>query len=174
MLFIIVPLIVTIAIIWWACTDWSVDLGDVILGILLNLLVTPLILLGIWLGIEGFYEPNQEIISTETVEIQALADNMKYSSTLTGNIFLIQSTSESELKYYYMYKDPDKGFAFNDAPANSCYLNTTTDTPCVKILKYDYTNWFMKWAFPRPGVVEYVFYLPEEAEIIDDFTVDFQ
>ena len=114
------------------------------------------------------------IIETEEVEIHALVDNARYSSIVSGSVFIVQSRINEELKYNYMYKAENKGYGFAEVDADRCYLNYTKDKPYVKILRYDYDSAFLRWFLPCCFFDDYLFYVPEDSQVIDDFTIDFQ
>ncbi|MBO5697944.1 MAG: hypothetical protein J6R90_06085 [Alistipes sp.] len=128
--------------------------------------------LGIWLGV-ACLNPRVDVVSTETCEISALADNARYSNCVSGSVFLVQSRVNETLKYSYMYEVDGKGFGFNEVTASQCYINYSTDSPYVRIDHYDYTNGFLRWLFPNIYADEYIFHIPETAQVIDDFTIDF-
>ncbi len=173
MLFWIGLIIIAIFVIWYNIVECN-DLFECVVGLLAVSAIWVLIFFGIWLGIEICSDPKQEVIKTETVELSAVVDNVENTSYVNGTVFVIQAYSEEELKYYYMYKDAEKGYAYGEVNAKNCYINRTNEQPYLKILSYDYSNWFMKWAFPTPGNTEYIFYLPEGAKVIEDFEIDFK
>ena len=173
MLFWVVFIIIAIFVIWYNITEYN-DFFDCVLGIVASFALWGIAFFVIWLGIEVCADPKQEVINTEIVELSAVVDNIENTSYMSGNVFVIQAYSEEELKYYYMYKDSEKGYAYGEANAKICYINYTNEAPYLKILSYDYSNWFLKWAFPVPGNEEYVFYLPEGAKVIEDFEIDFK
>lgn len=172
MIFLICPLIAIVTVIVYDLIKWKeVDL-ETFLKCLLWGLISLLVALGIWLGAACF-NPKVDIVSTETCEISALADNARYSGYVSGSVFLVQSRVNETLKYSYMYEVEGKGFGFNEVTASQCYINYTTDNPYVRIDHYDYTNGFLRWLFPNIYENEYIFYIPETAQVIDDFTIDF-
>ena len=176
MLFWIVPLIVFIGILlymWIAEGEpgWGVGFGAIF-----ALLAVLLVLLSA--AITTCVAP-VDVIDTHTHEIHALADNMQYEGYVSGNVFLIRGHSSEELRYNYMYMEEGKGFGFKSAPATDSYLNylkDPNDTPSVKIVHYDWKSPVLRWCFGDGWVknTEYIFHLPEGANIIDDFTIDFE
>ena len=172
MLFIIVPAIVFIIMLlyWWIFEDepgfgFLLGLMGAILGALVVLL-SSLFFCG---------ESNMQIGQIDTYEIHALVDNASYEGHIAGNVFLISGYVDEELEYRYMYKIDGKGYAFGSIEADQCYLNTTSDTPVLEVRHQEYKNGFLRWAFGDPGVSpEYIFFLPEDAEIIDEFKIDFK
>ena len=115
-----------------------------------------------------------EIIETEEVEIYALADNPRYSSVMTG-VFIVQSITDEELKYGYMYKIEGKGYGFAEVSAEHSYLNYTNEQPKIIINTYDYSSKILR----KLGISlmsnkkEYIFYIPEDSQVIDNYIIDF-
>lgn len=172
MLFVIIPLIIFFAVFLWL---WISD-GEPGFGFVFGLLSALGSVLVVLLLSLCFAGAPLEVVDTETYEIHALADNMQYEGKVSGSIFLVQSRVDEELKYNYMYMVEGKGFGFKSANASSCYLNYLEDadaTPYVTVNRYDW-NEFLRWAFGTGwGYTEYIFYLLPDAEVIDDFTIDF-
>ena len=172
MIFLICPLIAIVAVIVYDVIKWKeVDL-ETFLKCLLWSMISLLVALSIWLSVACF-NPEVDVVSSETCEISALADNARYSSCASGSVFLVQSRVNKTLKYSYMYEVDGKGFGFNEVTASQCYINYSTDSPHVRIDHYDYTSGFLRWLFPNIYADEYIFYVPETAQVIDDFTIDF-
>lgn len=176
MLFLIIPAIVAIGIFLYFWLSEGEPGWGVAFGILFGLVAALVVLMGA--GIATLCTPI-EVVDTQVQEVHALADNMQYEGHLYGNVFIVRGHTEEEMKYNYMYMEDGKGFGFNDVPATSSYLNYVKnegDTPIVKILHYDWDSAFVRWCFGSGwvGHTEYIFYLPQDAEIIDDFTVDFE
>lgn len=172
MIFLICPLIAIVAVIVCDIIKWKEVDFETFLKCLLWGMIALLISLGIWLGISCF-NPNVDVVSTENCEISALSDNARYSGCVSGSVFLVQSRVNETLKYSYMYKVEGKGFGFKEVTASQCYINYSTDSPYVRIDHYDYTNGFLRWLLPNIYAAEYIFYIPETAQVIDDFTIDF-
>ena len=112
----------------------------------------------------------------ESKEISALVDNARFSHSVSGSVFLIQTRTDSTLKYSYMYYEDGRGYAFDEVNAKSCYINYTDGTPRLDIYHPYFTNGFVKWLLGCPGFAgyDYVFYLPQDAEVIDSFVIDFE
>lgn len=174
MIFLILPFIVIVSIIAIDFYNWGEIDGDTIMRTLLALLISLLVALFIWLGASCVIPG--ETTTVDTYEIHALTDNIRYSNLVSNSVFLIQSHSDEKLKYSYMYEVDGKGYKFNEVNATNCYINTTNDTPHVDVYNYDYKSGFWQWLFPNiwASTQEYCFYLPESAEIIDDFVIDFE
>ena len=172
MLFWFIPLVVFVGfIIWGICNgEFATGLG---FGAILAL-VSVLVLMLFGLICTGLAP--QAITETETHEIHALVDNVEYENRVSGSVFLIRAYTDEELKYNYMYMVDGKGFTFNSVKAKNCYLNKTSDTPYVVINHYDCSNKIFNFLFGEHWNChkEYIFYLPQDAEIIDDFTVDLE
>ena len=172
MIFLILPLAAIVAVIVYDLIKWKEADFETFLKCLLWSLISLLVALGIWLGVACF-NPEVDVVSSETCEISALADNARYSSCVSGSVFLVQSRVNETLKYSYMYEVDGKGYGFKEVTASQCYINYSTDSPHVQIDHYDYTNGFLRWLFPNIYENEYIFYIPETAQVIDDFTIDF-
>lgn len=172
MIFLICALIAIVIVIVYDVVKWKGADVETFLKCLLWSLISLAVALGIWLSVACF-NPKVDVISTETCEISALADNARYSGCVSNSVFLVQSRVNETLKYSYMYKVDGKGYGFNEVTANQCYINYSTDTPYVQIDHYDYVNGFLRWLFPDIYGAEYIFYIPETAQVIDDFTIDF-
>jgi hypothetical protein len=172
MLFWLVPLIVFVSfVVWGFCnSELGAGLG---FGAILAALSVVLVLLAALLF--NCLAP-QAITETETYEIHALVDNVEYEGRVSGSVFLVRAYTNEELKYNYMYMVDGKGFAFNSVKAKDCYLNKTSETPYIVINHYDCSSGFINFLFGSHWSChrEYIFYLPQDAEIIDDFTVDLE
>ena len=135
-------------------------------------LVAALIL---WLGI-GCIVPSCDpiVINSTPTEIHALVDNARYSDTVSGSVFLIQHRNEENLKYSYMYYAEDKGYGFDEVDASKCYINYTDEAPHVVRNHMNYRGAIWRWLFPDIYEDEYIFFIPENAEVINDFAIDFE
>lgn len=172
MIFLILPLITIVAVIIYDLVKWQeLDSGTGLKCFVLSF-ISLIVALGIWLGV-AYFNPKVDVVSTETCEISALADNARYSGHVSGSVFLVQSRVNETLKYSYMYKVNSKGFGFKEVSASQCYINYSTDAPYVRIDHYDYANSFLRWLFPNIYKNEYIFYIPEDAQVIDDYNIDF-
>ena len=176
MLFWIVPLVVFIGLLLYMWISDGEPFWGACFGMLGAFLAMFLVLLSAAVAL--CFAPVGEVDS-HTHEIYALADNMQYEGYVSGNVFLIRGHTSEELRYNYMYMEEGKGFGFKSAPATDSYLNyleDPNDTPSVKIISYDWESPVLRWCFGSDWVKssEYIFYLPEGANIIDDFTIDFE
>ncbi len=175
MIFLICVLIAVVAVILYDGINygWKLLDGETFLKALLFGLLSLAVAVFLWLGIEDCFNPKTETVYSETYEISALADNARYSGHVSGSVFLVQSRVNEELKYSYMYETEDKGFGFKEVDAESCYINYSTDTPYVQINHQDYASGFLRWLLPNCYGKEYIFYIPETAQVIDDYVIDF-
>ncbi len=165
--------VVSIIIFAILCSVWCGSEGtfqDGLLGGIAGCLLGVLFALCLWCFSAG---APMEVTSTQTYEIRAIADDPRYSGVVSRSVFMIQAKVDESLVYNYMYNEPGKGFSFGKVSAESSYINYTTDTPCVEINCYDYQSEFFRWLFPNPKDNEYIFYLPESAQIIDNYVIDF-
>ena len=173
MIFVICIVIGLIAGVIIAYKEWDWDilmLGYGVIGGLLGLLAGAVL----WIGIALPCDSHRAVVDTKEVEIHALVDNARYSSVVSGSVFIVQSRANEELKYSYMYKEEGKGFGFAEVDADHSYINYTKEQPRVKILTNDYDNAFLRWLLPNIYCKDYLFYIPEDSQVIDDFTIDFQ
>lgn len=153
--------------------EWGFEIENILAGILGGL-VGLLVALVLWLGICLFPGSDPIVVNTSEVEVHALADNARYSSTVSGSVFIIQSRTDEKLKYSYMYMCEGKGYGFDEVDAKQCYINYTKDTPKVIHQYIDYKSAAFRWLFPDIFEDEYIFYLPEDAQVINDFNIDFE
>lgn len=115
----------------------------------------------------------------QTYELYALADYASYEGHVSGNAFLISGTIDEKLEYRYIYTVDGKGYTVGPAiKADECYINYGFEQPRLEIRTEVLKPGFWKWAL---GVTdedafntEYIFYLPENAEIIHDFVIDLE
>ena len=174
MIFLICGLIGLIVGLILVYRDWGWDMDMLLYGFVGTLagMAAALIL---WLGI-GCLLPGCEsaTINSSTTEIHALADNARYSTTVSGSVFLIQRHTDEKLKYSYMYFAEGKGYGFNEVDAKQSYINYTDETPYVRHDYIDYKSAFCRWLFPDIYEDDYVFFLPEDAQVINDFQIDFE
>ena len=173
MIFIICGIIGIIVGVILAYRKWDWDilmLLDGLIGCLVGLLAGGVLCFCIALPCDN----HQAVVDTKEVEIYALVDNARYSSTVSGSVFIVQSRTDAELKYSYMYKEENKGFGFAEVDADHCYINYTKEQPHIEILTYDYDTAFLRWLLPNVFCKEYLFHIPEDSQIVDDFTIDFQ
>ena len=172
MIWLIVPIVFVGAWLWF-----SIQEEDILEGFLKGLFAA--FIAGILcLGTSGViaYTSDVEYEVTESKEISALVDNERFSHTASGSVFLIQSRTDSTLKYSYMYYENGRGYAFDEVDAKSCYINYTDGAPRLDIYRPYFTNEFVKWllGYSTFEDCEYVFYLPQNAEVIDSFEIDFE
>ena len=172
MIWSIIPIVFIVTWIWLGIQEESIFRG-LLAGLVVAVLATILCFFT-WVAIECASNVEYEI--AESKEISALVDNARFSHTVSSSAFLIQTRTDSTLKYSYMYYEDGRGYAFDEANAKSCYINYTNGTPRLDIYHPYFTNGFVKWLFGCPTFTdyEYVFYLPQDAEVIDSFVIDFE
>ena len=178
MIFLIIPIIGFFIGFGYSIWEWGRLDGDALLygmmGLLLGLLFAIVLVLLI-----GAFTPT-EMVLVDEYNIYALADNSRYESYVSGNAFLIRGHSKEDLVYQFMYIKDGKGYAFMEADATKSYLNYLSDangTPKVEIYCEKYTSDFMSWLIGADlfgSDQEYIFWLPQDAKIVDSFIVDFE
>ncbi len=173
MIFVIAPIVGIIIAVVWNIFEWGWD-PEVILSGWLGGLVGLLVAMVLFIGCAFLPGAQPVVINTSTTEIHALADNARYSHQVSGSVFLIQTKTETELKYSYMYMAEGKGYGFGEINAKQAYINYTDGTPYMEHLHMDCKNAFMRWLLPDVYNDEYIFYLPEDAEVVNDYVIDFE
>jgi hypothetical protein len=146
--------------------------GDTVLSGFLGGIIGIGVALLLWVGVMCLPAEKIGVVDTDTTNIHALADNARYSSYVSGSVFLIQSKTEEKLKYSYMY-ECDKGYGFAEVCAHASYINYTNEEPRVTHNHLDLKNPILRWLFPDVYEDEYIFYIPEDAQVINDYSIDF-
>ena len=173
MIFLIVPVIgIIIGIIVHIC-EWGWE-AEVCLAGLIGGLIGLVVAVILWFGCALLPGAQPTVINTSDTEIHALVDNARYSSQVSGSVFLIQTKTEEKLKYSYMYMAEGKGYGFNEVDAKQAYINYTNETPHMVRQYIDCESAFLRWLLPDIYDDEYIFYLPEDAEVINDYVIDFE
>ena len=169
MLFLIIPVLVFVIVFARAIWDDESAFGFplALLTALLSLMLTFIV----GMCLQG---APIEVAHSETCEIHALVDNARFSGRVAGNVYLIQSHYDEDLEYSYMYMVEGKGYAFNEVNANRCYLNFINGEPYLVKNTLRFQNEALEWLIGYWGGPEYIFYLPNDAEVIDDFVIDFE
>ena len=172
MIWSIIPIVFIVAWICFSIEEESI-FGGLLVGLVLALLVA---ILCFFTCVVIECASNVEYEIAESKEISALVDNARFSHTVSSSVFLIQTRTDSTLKYSYMYYEDGRGYAFDEVNAKSCYINYTDGAPRLDIYHPYFTNGFVKWLLGCPAFTgyEYVFYLPQDAEVIDSFVIDFE
>ena len=169
MLLLIIPVLVFVIV--FACAIWddepALGFPVALLSALLSLMLTLVVAM-------GFQSAPTEVAYSETCEIHALVDNARFSGRVAGNVYLVQSRYDENLKYSYMYMVEGKGYAFNEVNANRCYLNFVDGEPYLVKNTLAFQNETLEWLIGYWGGPEYIFYLPSDAEVIDSFVIDFE
>lgn len=151
----------------WSDWGWGEGIGAFVIGLIFTFLGTIPIAFVIGACEWGETRP----VVQERYELTAMQDNTQLSSSACGLIFVAQVRVNEKLMYTYMYKD-ELGIATDSVPANKSYINSTSETPYVLVMGKEYVNPVLRQWLPLVVNPEYVFYLPEDAEIADDFTID--
>lgn len=172
MLWLIIPIVFVVAWIFCSFLDDSI-IGGFLAGLAAAVFAT-VICFGVHAVVECASDVEYKI--GESQEVSALVDNARFSHTVSGSVFLIQTRTDSTLKYSYMYYEDGRGYAFNEVNAKSCYINYTDSTPRLDIYHPYFTNEFVEWLLGYPALTgyDYVFYLPKNAEVVDSFVIDFE
>ena len=169
MLLLIIPTLVFAIVL--ACAIWddesALGFPVALLAALLSLMLTLIVAM----GLQG---APTEVAYGETYEVHALVDNARFSGRVAGNVYLVQSRCGEGLKYSYMYMVEGKGYAFDEANANRCYLNFIDGEPYLVKNTLRFQNETLECLIGYWGGPEYIFYLPNDAEMIDDFIIDFE
>ena len=174
MIFIVVPLLIVIGIIIYDLKEWQ-RLGiETFLKYMVGILSGIVVAFLLWVFICSVYSPTTSISSTETCEIIALTDNETLSGSAGGSIFMAQGRINEKLQYRYLYEIEGKGLAFGSVDADNSFINYTTDTPHLVIQHYDYDNALMRWLFLNYTEPDYIFYIPTDSQIIDDYIIDLE
>jgi hypothetical protein len=172
MIWLVIPIVFIGAWIWFGIQEEDI-IGGFLAGLLATL-IAAIICFGTCAVVECASDIEYEI--AESKEISALVDNARFSHTISGSVFLIQTRTDSTLKYSYMYYEDGRGYAFDEVNAQSCYINYTDGAPRLDIYHPYFTNRFIEWLLGCPAFTgyDYVFYLPQDAEVIDSFVIDFE
>ena len=172
MIWLIIPIVFIGVWIWSGIQEESI-IGGFPVGLLATLLAAVLCF-GTCAVMECASDIEYEV--AESKEISALVDNARFSHSVSGSVFLIQTRTDSTLKYSYMYYEDGRGYAFDEVNAKYCYINYNDGAPRLDIYHPHFTNEFVEWLIGCPGFAgyDYVFYLPKDAEVIDSFVIDFE
>lgn len=165
----IVGIVIGVIVNW---CEWHEFDADTILAGFIGCFIGIGIALLLWVGAMCLPAEKIGVIETNTTNIHALADNARYSNYVSGSVFLVQRKTDETLKYSYMY-ECDKGYGFAEVCAHSSYINYTNEQPHVTRNYLDFKNPVLRWLFPDVYEDEYIFYIPEGAQVINDYTIDF-
>lgn len=166
----VIGIIIGVIIEW---RKWGYFDGDTAIAGFLGGLIGLIAALFLWMGVIFLPAEKIGVVNTSSTNIHALADNARYSSYCSGSVFIVQHKSEEKLKYSYMYESAGKGYGFNEVNAQQCYLNFCDEQPHIVHNYLDFKNPVLRWLFPDIYDDEYIFYIPEDAQVIDDYTIDF-
>lgn len=174
MIFVIIPLLIIIGIIIYDLKEWGCLDGETIMKCMFGILLGLTIALFVWLCVSVIIAPATSISSTETYEIVALTDNETLSGYAGGSIFIMQGYIDEKLQYRYLYEIENKGLTFGSVDADKSFINYTSDTPRLVIQHYDYDNAFMRWLFLNCTEPDYIFYIPTNSQVINDYVIDLE
>lgn len=76
--------------------------------------------------------------------------------------------------YNYTVFEESKGLSVQKVNTSKAYINYTTEPAYVEIYKTELQNPVLRFLFQFGGYCsrEYYFYIPETAEVVDDFVID--
>ena len=171
MLYIIVALVCTVgfAIIFYDY-DWIETILNSLLGLTVGALLCIVIIFPIHCVVDNYADKTTDKIATH--EISAFADNFEFDGRVSGNIYLASGYVDEKLKYGYMYAVEGKGYNYGSIPAEDAYINKTSNNPYVETYDVRYANSIIGWLFPCIDNNEYIVYLPEDAQITNEYIID--
>lgn len=174
MLYIIVALACMIGFAIYFCRDGYDGFMDAILGGLIGLTVGAVlcfvVILPIHRVVDNYADKTTDKVATH--EISAFADNFEFDGRVSGNIYLASGYVDEKLKYGYMYAVEGKGYSYGSIPAEDTYINKTSDSPRIETYDVRYANSVIAWLFPCMSNNEYIVYLPEDAQITNEYIID--
>ena len=71
-----------------------------------------------------------------------------------------------------MYAVEGKGYNYGSIPAENAYINKTSNSPHIETYDVRYANSIIEWLFPCIDSDEYIVYLPEDAQITNEYIID--
>ena len=150
------------------------DLIDGVLGGLLGIIVGFVLCLVTILPIHCVIDECADKITDKvaTHDISAFADNFEFDGRVSGNIYLASGYVDEKLKYGYMYAVEGKGYSYGSILAEDAYINKTSNSPYIETYDVRYANSIVEWLFPCIDNDEYIVYLPEEAQITNEYIID--
>lgn len=82
----------------------------------------------------------------------------------------------NESKYVYMVFEEGKGLTTEEAGTKDSYINYTTETPYVEIYSVEVRNPVIRFLFQFGNIFsrDHYFYLPETANVTNDFIIDLE
>lgn len=182
MFFVILAVIVVVApfiIGAWYYHDVGVGAEDFwipwLASLLIGILVFTLASLFVVMFVDCFAE--KEPVVVETVEINALKDNFLIEGSGSGSILISSVYIDEELNYTYKYYADGKGWSTATIPASDSYINKLPEgekpyieiremMPISKAVKF----WFTEATYGK----EYIIYVPYDAQITEEFIIDFE
>lgn len=156
--------------IWGYCEERYIldSLYGAFLGAILGSLVGLLICL---MGNLCCGPCNGPIEIQETAELVAIKDNLG----IEGYNFLFSGSVKDELKYYYIYEEPQKGLTTNSIDADISYIKYVTEgtQPYMEEWVQRHESKVLYWLFFAQET-GYTFYLPEGSVIQDYYQIDLE
>lgn len=155
-----IPIVVFVVLLVITWREVGLDYSDVGLALIIafvSFLVSFLICVGVCAC-----SPTQTVeAESEAMPIYAMNDNY---------------LRRGESKYMYLTFEEGKGLTTKEANIEHSYINYTTDTPYVEIHEREVRNPVIRFLFQFDGVFdpEHYFYLPESAEVTDNFIIDLE
>lgn len=163
----------------WCYHDSGVNAEDFLLpwfaSLLVGILVLALASLFACIFVDCFAE--KEPVVVETIEINALKDNFLVEGSGSGSILISSVYIDEELNYTYKYYTDGKGWTTATIPASDSYINKLPEgekpyieiremMPVSKAIRF----WFTEATYGR----EYIIYVPYDAQITEEFIIDFE
>ena len=150
----------------WSCV-WH-SLFGAFLGALLGTLIGLLVFL---LGNVCCSPCNGPIEIQKTTELVALKDNQG----IEGYGFLFSGGAKDELKYYYIYNEPQKGLTTDSVDADDSYIKYVAEgtPPYMEEWVQRHESKVLWWLFFAEET-GYTFYLPEGSVITDYYNIDLE
>jgi hypothetical protein len=174
----ILVIAVCIGIIIFNClTNWS-DFEEYALGSIVVLLCgvivwVTLFFMGFLIGSCGEHEP----VLDKTIKINAMKDNFTIEGYGSGSLLISSVYVDEELRYSYKYYEEGKGWKTETVPADECYINILPEgeEPRLEVYKLILKSktarfWFTDAHYGE----EYVFYVPHDAKITEEFVIDLE
>ena len=145
------------------------------ISLLVGILIFVFASLFITMCVDCFAE--KESIVIETIEINALKDNFLIAGSGSGSILISSVYIDEELNYTYKYYADGKGWTTATIPASDSYINKLPEgeKPYIEIREFLPTSKAVKFWFTEATYgKEYIIYVPYDAQITEEFIIDFE
>lgn len=144
------------------------SIGVGILGCLIGMF--PLAIGGVVFEITATPE-DYEYVDLERTNLIALKDNFQ----VEGTSFLFSSITDEELKYTYIYEEPNCGMTTNTIKASKVYIKyiDENETPYIQKWKKLPKSNIIDWLF-LVGETKYTIYLPQGSVIENEYQIDLE